>query len=55
LAKGIGHGVFLEVNMKDDWASLVPDRIEHHWNTITAVEPNPHMVEGACQLPRIDP
>jgi hypothetical protein len=55
LAKGIGHGVFLEVNMKDDWASLVPDRIEHHWNTITAVEPNPHMVESTCQLPRIDP
>jgi hypothetical protein len=55
LPEGIGQGVLLEINMKNKCAILVPNRVEHHWNTITAVEPNPHMVKSACQLPRIDP
>jgi hypothetical protein len=55
LPKGIGQSVLLEINMKNNCARLAPNRVEHHWDTITVVEPNPHMVEGACQLPRIDP
>jgi hypothetical protein len=53
--KGIGQGVLLELNMKDNCASLVPDRVEHHWNAITVIQPNPHMVESTSQLSRIDP
>ena len=53
--EGIGQGVLLELNMKYNCASPVPDRIEHHWNAITVIQPNPHMVESASQLSRIDP
>jgi hypothetical protein len=55
LPEGIGQGVLLELNMKDNCANLVPDRVEHHWNAITVIEPIPHMVESASQLSRIDP
>jgi hypothetical protein len=55
LPERIGQAVLLKLNMKDNCTSLVPDRVEHHWNTIAVIEPSPHMVESACQLPRIDP
>jgi hypothetical protein len=55
LPKGIGQAVLLKLDMKDNCARLVPDRVEHHWNTIMMIEPTPHMAESACQLCRIDP
>jgi hypothetical protein len=55
LLEGISQGVLLELNMKDNCASLVPDRAEHHWNAITVIQPSPHMVESTSQLSRIDP